>query len=153
MKRRNQTSGRCAKTRLSREALENKAQWDCLKWGKAWRKREHLRKTIEASLAVQWLRLGLPIQAVQIWSLVRRLRSHKPHSQKKKNLKWTEFVLNVFSEKQIADQPEFFLESDIKINVILSWIIIVTKLHFPFSLDLRKESKSVDRLKLKKALS
>lgn len=73
--------------------------------------------------------------------------------KKKKNLKWTEFVLNVFSEKQIADQPEFFLESDIKINVILSWIIIVTKLHFPFSLDLRKESKSVDRLKLKKALS
>ena len=70
MKRRNQTSGRRAKTRLSRKALENKAQWDCLKWGKAWRKREHVRKTIEASLVVQGLRLGLPMQEVWIWSLV-----------------------------------------------------------------------------------
>ena len=35
------------------------------------------------SLAVQWLRLHLPMQSVQVRSLVRRLRSHVPHSEAK----------------------------------------------------------------------
>ena len=36
------------------------------------------------SLAVQWLRLHLPMQRMQVQSLVRELRSHMPHSQKLK---------------------------------------------------------------------
>ena len=36
------------------------------------------------SLAVQQLRLHLSMQGVGVQSLVRKLRSHMPHSQKKK---------------------------------------------------------------------
>ena len=36
------------------------------------------------SLEVQWLRLGLPLQGVQVWSLVRELRSHMLLGQKTK---------------------------------------------------------------------
>ena len=36
------------------------------------------------SLAVQWLRLPLPMQGVWVWSLVGELRSHMPHGQKTK---------------------------------------------------------------------
>ena len=36
------------------------------------------------SLAVQQLRLHLSVQGVGVQSLVRKLRSHMPHSQKKK---------------------------------------------------------------------
>ena len=32
-----------------------------------------------------WLRLRLPMQGVRVWSLIRELRSHKPHSQKPKH--------------------------------------------------------------------
>ena len=35
-------------------------------------------------LAVQWLRLHLPMQEVPVRSLVRELRSHMPHGQKTK---------------------------------------------------------------------
>ena len=35
------------------------------------------------SLAVQWLRLDLPVQRVRVWSLARGLRSHMLHGQKK----------------------------------------------------------------------
>ena len=37
------------------------------------------------SLVVQWLRLCLPVQGVQVRSLVRKLRSHMPLSEKKNN--------------------------------------------------------------------
>ena len=37
-----------------------------------------------ASLAVQWLRLCLPMQGVQVQSLVGQLRSHMPRGQKTK---------------------------------------------------------------------
>ena len=39
------------------------------------------------SLVVQWLRLRLPIQGVQVRSLVGNLRSHMPRSQKTKKQK------------------------------------------------------------------
>ena len=35
-------------------------------------------------LVVQWLRLHLPTQGVQVWSLIWELRSHVPHCQKTK---------------------------------------------------------------------
>ena len=41
------------------------------------------------SLAIQWLRLRLPMQGVRVWSLVGELRSHMPRGQKPK----TEAVL------------------------------------------------------------
>ena len=36
------------------------------------------------SLVVQWLRLHLPVQGVQVQSLVMELGSHLPHGQKTK---------------------------------------------------------------------
>ena len=45
------------------------------------------------SLAVQWLRLRLPIQGVWVRSLVRELRSHMRHSQKTKKKHKTEAIL------------------------------------------------------------
>ena len=38
-------------------------------------------------MAVQWLRLCLPMQGVQVRALVRELRYPIPHSQKKQNIK------------------------------------------------------------------
>ena len=35
-------------------------------------------KYIETSLVIQWLRISLAIQGMQVWSLVRELRSHIP---------------------------------------------------------------------------
>ena len=43
------------------------------------------------SLAVQWLRLHLPIQVVQVLSLVRELRYHMPQGQKTQNIKQKQF--------------------------------------------------------------
>jgi len=37
-------------------------------------------------VSVQWLRLPLPVQGVQVRSLVRKLRSHMPQGQKTKNI-------------------------------------------------------------------
>ena len=39
------------------------------------------------SLVVQWLGLHLPKQGMQVQTLLRELRSHKPHGQKKQNIK------------------------------------------------------------------
>ena len=51
-------------------------------------------KTFGTSLAVQWLRLHLPMQGVPIRSLVRELRSHKSWDQKKHpKYKETEAIL------------------------------------------------------------
>ena len=41
-------------------------------------------KRRETSLAVQWLRLCLPMQGVRVWSLVGELGSHMPHGQETK---------------------------------------------------------------------
>ena len=43
------------------------------------------------SLAVQWLRLRLSMQGVQIRSLVGELRSHMPPGQKNKNIKQKQY--------------------------------------------------------------
>ena len=40
---------------------------------------------------VQWLRLQVPMQGVQVQSLVQELRSHKPQGQKKQNLKQKQY--------------------------------------------------------------
>lgn len=50
---------------------------------------EHSRKRkYEVFLMVWWLRLKLPMQGVQVWSLVRGLRSHSHASgSKKQNIK------------------------------------------------------------------
>ena len=51
-----------------------------------WATREaHLMTRValqRAFLVVQWLRPGLPMQGVPVWSLVVELRSHMPHGQK-----------------------------------------------------------------------
>ena len=43
------------------------------------------------SLAVQWLKLHLPMQRVQVRSLVGELRSYMSHSQKKQNIKQKQY--------------------------------------------------------------
>ena len=43
------------------------------------------------SLAVQWLRLCLPMQGVWVRSLVGELRSHMPLSQKNQNIKQKQY--------------------------------------------------------------
>ena len=50
-----------------------------------------------ASLVVKWLRLLLPMQGVQVRSLVRELRSHMPHGQEKQNIKQQQYY-NGFSK-------------------------------------------------------
>ena len=49
------------------------------------RERERERDILGTSLAVGWLRLCLPMQRVQVRSLVMEVRSHIPHSQKQTN--------------------------------------------------------------------
>ena len=46
------------------------------------------------SLAVQWLRLYFPMQEVQVQSLVRKLKSHMPRSQKTKTSNRSNTVTN-----------------------------------------------------------
>ena len=41
-------------------------------------------RAVETSLVVQWLRPHPPMQGVQVRTLVGKLRSHVPHSQKTK---------------------------------------------------------------------
>ena len=42
----------------------------------------HPNYSTGTSLAVQWLRLGLPTQGMRVWSLVRELRSRMPRGHK-----------------------------------------------------------------------
>ena len=42
---------------------------------------------VRTSLAVRWLRLHLPMQAVRVRSLVGEVRTHMPHGQKNQNIK------------------------------------------------------------------
>ena len=44
----------------------------------------HLKKKYGASLVIQWLRLTFQCRGMQVQSLVKKLRSHKPWGQKKK---------------------------------------------------------------------
>ena len=43
-----------------------------------------VKNTCGDSLVVQWLRLCLPMQGVQVRTLIRELRSHMPYGQKSK---------------------------------------------------------------------
>ena len=45
----------------------------------------------ELKLAVQWLRLYLPMQGVRVRSLDGELRCHVPHSQKSQDIKQKEY--------------------------------------------------------------
>ena len=56
---------------------------------------------------VQWLRLCLPIQGVQVQSLARELRSHIPQGQRVKNIK-QKLYCNKFNKdfKKIIIKPE-----------------------------------------------
>ena len=58
---------------------------------------EELRRVLGTSLVVQWLGLCLPLQTVQIQSLVRKLRSHMPRGQKN-NIKQKQCCNNKFNK-------------------------------------------------------
>ena len=53
-------------------------------------------------LVVQCLRLHLPMQEVQVWSLVRELRLHMPHSQKAKTKSRHNIVTNSIKTLKMA---------------------------------------------------
>ena len=57
------------------------------------------------ALVVQWLRLRLPMQGVQAWSLVGKLRSHMPQGQKNQNMKQKHYC-NKFN-KDFKYDPHF----------------------------------------------
>ena len=86
---------------------------------------------------VQWLRLGLPLQGVQVHSLVRELRSHMPCENKNinqnqycnkfnKDLKKKKFVLYIHDSTSVlqinSSEAIFFLDSKkvISYNMCLS---------------------------------
>ena len=50
-----------------------------------------IKDTPGTSLAVQWLRLCLPVQGVWVQSLVGELRSHMPHSQKYQSIEQKQY--------------------------------------------------------------
>ena len=52
----------------------------------------------EASLMIQCLRIHLAMQGMQVRSLVRELRSHKPHGQKKQNRKQKQYYKLLLGE-------------------------------------------------------
>ena len=49
------------------------------------------KKLLGTSLVVQWLRLCLPPQGVQVQYLVRELNSYMPHSQENQNIKQKQY--------------------------------------------------------------
>ena len=48
-----------------------------------------------------WLRLRLPMQGVWVWSLIRMLRSHMPHSQKRKQTNHKTEAMLYYVQKQL----------------------------------------------------
>ena len=54
--------------------------WGCGGIGEMLSKGEHLKLVDRTSLVVQWLRIHLPMQETQVWSLFGELRSHMPQA-------------------------------------------------------------------------
>ena len=54
-------------------------------------RRRKYKEILGTSLAVQWLGLCLPMQGVQVWSLVGELRSHISRGQKSQNKKQKQY--------------------------------------------------------------
>ena len=76
------------------------------------------------SVAVQWLRLHLPLQMLWVRSLVGELGSHMPHDQ---NIKWkqccskfNEDLKNSFSKKT-PKKPSFSTSSPLLLSFPLPW--------------------------------
>ena len=69
------------------------------------------------SLAVQWLRICLPMQGVWVRSLVGELRSHMPHGQKNQNIKQKQYC-NKFNKdfKNCPHQKKKNLKKQNKTN-------------------------------------
>ena len=66
------------------------------------------------SLAVQWLRLCLPIQGVQVQSLVREPRSHMPCSQKNKEKQYcNKFNKDLKKKKEYCNRVPFPTQGDL----------------------------------------
>ena len=61
------------------------SQWKCLTFTTAYDKRNRQQWRIGTSLMVQWLGIHLPMQGMQVWSLVRELGSYMPCDKKKTN--------------------------------------------------------------------
>ena len=61
------------------------------------------RAKVETFLVFQWLELHLPMQGVQVQSLVRKLRSHMPGGQKTEKVKQKQYC-NKFN-KDFKNSP------------------------------------------------
>ena len=62
------------------------------------------------SLVVQWLRLHLPVQGVQVQSLVGELRSHMPQGQKTKTSNRSNIVTNPIKTLKMVHDKKIILE-------------------------------------------
>ena len=62
------------------------------------------------SLVVQWLRLHLPVQGVQVQSLVGELRSHMPQGQKTKTSNRSNIVTNPIKTLKMVHVKKIILE-------------------------------------------
>ena len=77
----------------------------------------------ETSLAVQWLQLRLPKQGVWARSLIRELRSHMPHSQKKQSIKQKRYCSKFSKDfkKGLHQKIISFLKKSRRYKVALKW--------------------------------
>ena len=57
---------------------------------------------------IQWLRLGLPLQEVQVQSLIGELRSHMPRGQKNQNIKQKRIVKDSIKTLKMVHIKNFF---------------------------------------------
>ena len=64
------------------------------------------------SVIVQWLRLHLPIQEVQVPSLARELRSHMPRGQKTKTQNRSNIVTNSIKTLKMVHIKKMFKKKD-----------------------------------------
>ena len=80
-------------------------------------------------LAVQWLRLRLPMQGVQLRSLVGELRFHMPHGQKTQNIKQKQYC-NKFNKdfkngpqqkKSLKKKKKNIWHADVHVSLIIFW--------------------------------
>ena len=60
------------------------------------------------SPVIQWLRLGLPLQEVQVQSLIGELRSHMPRGQKNQNIKQKRIVKDSIKTLKMVHIKNFF---------------------------------------------
>ena len=83
---------------------------------------------VGTSLAVQWLRLCFPKQQVGVWSLIRELRSYKPHSQNtKKTQNRSNIITNSIKILKVLHNKKFYKKNMCKGKLHLFYFYVTTQ--------------------------